>query len=61
MYDKGGHVGSTREPPIGARLSIEVKMVTKLDVLPHSGCEKKSRNRGRLTFRNRHKRKGMGI
>ena len=55
----GGHVGSARELPRGVRLSIEIK--TKIrEILPHSGCKKKYRNRGRFALGNRHKGEGTG-
>ena len=56
----GGHIGSIRELPRGARLSVEIKKIEIKEVLPHSGCEKKYRNRGRFAFGNRHKGEGMG-
>ena len=34
-----GYVGSVRELPRGARLSIEIKETKMREVLPHSGCE----------------------
>ena len=49
----GGHVGSIRELPRGARLSVEIWKVETKEILPHSGCEEKYRNRGRVIFRNR--------
>ena len=56
----GGHIGSTRELPRGARLSVEIKKIAIREILPHSGCEKKYRNRGRFALRNRHKGEGIG-
>ena len=56
----GGHVGSIRELPRGARLSVEIKKIEIKEVLPHSGCEKKYRNRGRFAFGNRCEGEGTG-
>ena len=41
----GGHAGSARELPRGVRLSVEIKKMETKEVLPHSGCEEKYRNR----------------
>ena len=56
----GEHVGSVRELPRGARLSIAIKKTEIREILPHSGCEKKYRNRGRFAFRNRCERERTG-
>ena len=56
----GGHIGSIRELPRGGRLSIEIKKTEIREILPHSGCEKKYRNRGRFAFGNRREEEGMG-